>query len=85
MHDNPAYRDDKPSHSAGPAKVSAMRDEGSQASALCKAGTQSAAPVQDAQTDIRRTFNNTTDGGAHIADVAELRPACGVASSYLCP
>ncbi len=81
MHDNPAYREDKPSHGAGPGSVSEMRDEGSQASALCEASTQSAAPVQDAQTDVRRTFNNTTDGGAHIADVAEVHSACRVASS----
>ena len=84
MRDNPAYGGDKPSHSAGLANVSEMRDEGSQASALCEAGTKSAAPVQDAQTDVRRTFNNTTDGGAQVADVAEVHSAHRIASSYLC-
>ncbi len=83
MHDNPAYRDDMPSNGAGPASVSEMRDESSQASVLCEAGTQSAASVQDAQTDVRRTFNNTTDGGAHTAEVVEVQQACRVASFCL--
>ena len=64
MHDNSRYHVDKPSDGAEPTHMSEMHNEGSQASALCESGTQFAAAVQDAQTDVRRTFNNTTDGGA---------------------
>ena len=63
VHDNPAYQVDKPVASAGTAQASETRGVGSQASMLCETGMQTAAAVQDAHTDVRRTFVNSTDGG----------------------